>query len=125
MIGVRATGSPPRNPIRGTIHAESGYSMRVLAAKFPDRSRASDVLNRLYRMPGISPPDVAIAPLGIPGKMTNNETLLAGRFADERTDEVAKLVREAGGEIVADVDERWTRPRSRHSGAPTDAQSPH
>jgi len=34
------------------------------------------------------------------------------RFSDAQAPEVAELVVEAGGEIVANVDETWTRPRS-------------
>jgi hypothetical protein len=85
--------------------------MRILAARFADRDRASAVLGRLQRTLEVGPPDVAIAPLGIPGRATRNETLLAGRFPEEQTAEVASLVQEAGGEIVVNVDERWTQPR--------------
>ncbi len=55
--------------------------------------------------------DVDIAPLGIPGQPSTNDTLLAGRFSDAQAPEVAELMREAGGEIVANVDEAWTQPR--------------
>jgi hypothetical protein len=85
--------------------------MRVLAARFPDRDRASSVLYRLHQTVHVSPPDVAIAPLGMPGSTGSDETLLAGRFPDERLPEVVRLVHEAGGEIVADVDERRTHSR--------------
>ena len=37
--------------------------------------------------------------------------VLAGRFADDSADTVVALVREAGGEIVANVDETWTQSR--------------
>ena len=37
--------------------------------------------------------------------------VLAGQFSDEEAAAVAELVREGGGEIVANVDETWTRPR--------------
>ena len=36
---------------------------------------------------------------------------LAGRFPDDSADTVVALVRDAGGEIVANVDETWTQPR--------------
>lgn len=85
--------------------------MRVLAARFSDRGIASAVKDVLQRRLHVAPPDVDIAPLGIPGQPSANDTLLAGRFSDDQAPEVAKLVREAGGEIVANVDERWTRPR--------------
>ena len=86
--------------------------MRVLAAKFADRRRASTALGALHLRFPVDPQDVAIAPLGIPGQATNGDTVLAGRFPEELTDQVSKLVNEAGGEIVADVDEAWTRPHS-------------
>jgi hypothetical protein len=66
----------------------------------------------LSRTLNVGPPDVEIAPLGIPGQPTTDDTLLAGRFEDETAPRVAELVRDGGGEIVANVDESWTRPRS-------------
>lgn len=84
--------------------------MRVLAARFPDRERASAALEQIHRRFTLPPTDVAMAPLGIPGEATDKDTLLAGRFPDDGTVEVDRLVREAGGEIVADIDERWTKP---------------
>lgn len=84
--------------------------MRVLAARFPDREHASAALGRLYRRFALGPRDVSIAPLGIPGEATHDETLLAGRFPEERKAEVDELLRALGGEIVADIDERLTRP---------------
>ena len=85
--------------------------MRVLAARFPDRERASAALGRLHRRLPLDPSDVDIAPLGIPGEETGSETVLAGRFPDALAPEVDRLVREAGGEIVADIDERRTHRR--------------
>lgn len=84
--------------------------MRVLAARFPDRRRASTVLGALHRRFPVDPQDVAIAPLGVPGKASDGETLLAGRFPEELTEQIGALVNQAGGEIVVDVDEAWTRP---------------
>ena len=66
----------------------------------------------LSRTLHVWPPDVEIAPLGVPGQQTTNDTLLAGRFPDEEAPRVAEIVRECGGEIVANVDESWTRPRA-------------
>lgn len=86
--------------------------MRVLAARFPDRRIAAAVREMLQRRLRIDPPDVDIAPLAIPGQPSTTDTLLAGRFADDQAAEVSKLVRDAGGEIVANVDETWTLPRS-------------
>lgn len=90
--------------------------MRVLAAKFPDRERASDALGRLYRRLPLDPMDVDIAPLGIPGEETDSATILAGRFPEALAPEVSRVVRETGGQIVADVDERRTRPRTSSDG---------
>jgi len=87
--------------------------MRVLAARFPDRRRASTVLGALHRRFPVDPQDVAIAPLGVPGQASDGETLLAGRFPEELTDQVGEIVSEAGGEIVVDVDETWTRSSAR------------
>jgi hypothetical protein len=56
--------------------------------------------------------DVDIAPLGIPGQPDSNDIVLAGRVSDDAADVVARLMSEAGGEVVANVDESWTRPRS-------------
>lgn len=89
--------------------------MRVLAARFPDRQRASQVLGWLHRRFPVDPRDVAIAPLGMLEHPKGSDTLLAGRFPEEWTDQVSELVSEAGGEIVANVDERWTRPRHSYS----------
>jgi hypothetical protein len=91
-----------------------GNVMRVLAARFPDRRIASAVREMLQRRLHLDAPDVDIAPLGVPGQpaTSDNDMLLAGKFADDQAAEVAELVRAAGGEIVANVDEKWTRPRS-------------
>ena len=67
-----------------------------------------DLLSRTLH---VTAPDVSIAPLGMPGQASNSDTLLAGRFPDEEAPRVVELVRESGGEIVANVDERWTKPR--------------
>ena len=86
--------------------------MRVLAAKFPDRERASDALGRLYRRLPLDPVDVDIAPLGVPGEQAESATILAGRFPESLAPEVSRVVHETGGQIVADVDEQRTRPRT-------------
>ena len=65
----------------------------------------------LSRTLHVGEPDVSIAPLGVPGHEAT-DTLLAGRFPDEAAPAVAEMVRECGGEIVANVDESWTRPRA-------------
>ena len=85
--------------------------MRVVAARFPDRIRASAALATLRGHLSLSPRDAAIAPLGIPGARSATDTLLAGHFREADTSLVANVVRQQGGEIVADVDESWTLPR--------------
>ena len=83
-----------------------------MAARFADRRIASAVREVLQRRLHLDPPDVDIAPLGVPDQPQRNDTVLAVRFDDERVPEVADLVRRAGGEIVTNVDEAWTRPRA-------------
>jgi hypothetical protein len=94
--------------------------MRVLAARFRDRRAASAVRERLI---GALRDDagVDIAPLGVPGQPEADDTVLAGRFSENEAAIVAHLISEAGGELVADVDEAWTRPRSGDSSTPWNA----
>ena len=86
--------------------------MRVLAARFPDRERASAALDALQRRLRLAEEELAIAPLGTPGEgAKGDQTLLAGHFRDDQTPLVRMLVVSLGGEVVADVDEQWTQPR--------------
>lgn len=85
--------------------------MRVLAARFPDPERASAALDSLHRELD-DEMKAEIAPLAT-AEGASTDTLLAGHFREEHKAEVAHIVEQAGGEIVADVDERWTRPRFR------------
>lgn len=93
--------------------------MRVLAARFPNRRLASAVRELLQHRLHPRPPELDIAPLGLlsepadqsADQPTDDCMVLAGRFLDEQALQVAALVREAGGEMVANVDEAWTRPR--------------
>jgi len=84
--------------------------MRVVAARFPGPREARAVLDLLHRRLHVDWPDIALAPLGTPGRPPDDEMVLAGRFTDDSADTVAELVRSGGGEIVADLDEAWTRP---------------
>ena len=86
--------------------------MRVLAARFADRRIASAVRELLRSRMHIAPPDVDIAPLANVDEPSTDDTVLAGRFPDHAAAEAAELLLGAGGEIVANVDERWTLPRS-------------
>jgi hypothetical protein len=92
--------------------------MRILAAKFADRQIASAVRELLRRRMNVAAPDLDIAPLANATEPATDDTVLAGRFPEHDAAEVAKLVRDAGGEIVANVDERWTLPRSSFSAHP-------
>ena len=85
--------------------------MRVVAARFSDRRTARRVLERLRAKYGLGPHDAEVAPLGGADGQT---TVLAGHFREWRVAEVTELIRRAGGEVVADVDERWTH--SPHHG---------
>jgi hypothetical protein len=89
--------------------------MRVLAARFADRRIASAVREMLERRMRLHASDVEIAPLGDCDSLSDTGTLLAGRFPDDQATTVVGWIRDAGGEIVADVDEAWTKPRA-HSG---------
>jgi len=85
--------------------------VRVLAVRFPDKERASTALDLLRERLRLSDGDAAIAPMGTPGEVTGpGQTLLAGHFPEDQTGLVRTLVRQSGGEVVADVDEQWTRP---------------
>jgi hypothetical protein len=91
-----------------------------LAARFPDRQRASAALDALQERLQLPADAAAIAPLGRPGEgSVGDETLLAGHFADNQTGLVRSLVTRSGGEVVADVDEQWTRPDQQPIPAPT------
>lgn len=85
--------------------------MRVLAAKFPDRERASAALASLQQElnNGL---EADIAPLAVDERHAD-AMLLAGQFNDEMKPEVTTIVEASGGEIVADVDVAWTVPRYR------------
>ena len=85
--------------------------MRVLAARFADRRIASAVGDILRRRMHLAPFEVDIAPLAAEGPAAD-DTVLAARFPDQDAAEAAAFLRDAGGEIVANVDERWTRPRA-------------
>lgn len=87
--------------------------MRVLAARFPDRERALAALDALRRRFALRVDDAAIAPLGIPGlRDDGSDTLLAGRFRENNLESVRRTLTNAGGSVVADVDEQRTKPRS-------------
>ncbi len=86
--------------------------MRVLAAKFADRRIASAVRDVLQRRMHLEQWDVDIAPLATGDERAADDTLLAARCPDQVCAETAALLQDAGGEIVVNVDEQWTRPRA-------------
>jgi len=86
--------------------------VRVLAARFSDRQGAEAALNGLRSRLSVPDEDAAIAPLGVPGRGDEGDaTLLAGRFRENQLELVRLTMTRAGGSVVADVDERWTKPR--------------
>jgi hypothetical protein len=87
--------------------------VRVLAARFSDRERASAALVALRSRLNAPAEDVDIAPLGIPGLADEgDQTLLAGRFHEHNVEFVRRTVALEGGSVVTEVDEQWTRPRT-------------
>ena len=80
--------------------------MRVVAARFSETERASAAKDLLVHE--LDVPDVAVAPLAHPGEPLGGDALLAGRFPDDLANAAVDIVERAGGEIVADIDERWT-----------------
>lgn len=80
--------------------------MRVVAARFPERSQAAEALDVLQRE--LHPPDVAVAPLARSDEPAAADAVLAGRFPEHLVPMAVELVQRAGGEIVADIDESWT-----------------
>ncbi len=82
--------------------------MRVLAAAFEDPSVARHVLDELRHRYGLRPTDVSMAPLGS-GDQRPPLVVVAGRFYDEVVSDIHATVRRHGGQVVSDIDERWTR----------------
>ena len=80
--------------------------MRVVAARFPEPSQASAARDLLQRE--LNNADVEVAPLGHPGEAGSGDAVLAGRFSEDVVGIAVELVESAGGEIVADIDERYT-----------------
>jgi hypothetical protein len=87
--------------------------MRVLAAAFRERRAATRVLQELVRRYELRPDDASVAPLGTAGQAPA-ATVLAGRFHDEVVPEIRRVVAENGGEVLSEVDERWTRSPAAH-----------
>jgi hypothetical protein len=92
--------------------------MRVLAAVFADAATAQRALEELGRRFTPKPGDVSIAPLGSADHPAP-AVVLAGRFAEDVIPDIRAVLTARAGEIVSDVDERWTR-----SAAPTPAEFP-
>ena len=92
--------------------------MRVLAVAFPERSAAIRVLDALRTRYKLEPADASVAPLGSEGARAVR-TVVAGRFRDDVVPDVRRYVTELGGEVVSDVDERWTRSPVSHESIET------
>ena len=82
--------------------------MRVLAVAFPERNSAIRALDDLRTRYALGPADASVAPLGS-DPANAARTVFAGRFRDEVISDVRRYVTDLGGEVVSDVDERWTR----------------
>jgi hypothetical protein len=101
--------------------------MRVLAASFDRREAALHVLGLLRERYQLDATDASVAPLAAAGPgEAPAPTVLAGRFREERVDQVRRLCEEHGGQVVVVVDESITRPRRDERGSePTGRQAPH
>lgn len=82
--------------------------MRVLAASFADAAAARSVLDELRDRFALRPGDASMAPLG-DGDHSEAKTVVAGRFEDDAVSDIRAVVAAYGGEVVSEVDERWTR----------------
>jgi hypothetical protein len=102
-------------------HQVGILEMRVVAARFSERRQANAALAVLQRE--LDPPDVAVAPLARSDLATSGDALLAGRFPDDQARAAVDLVEQAGGEIVADIDESWTGLNSASHSVPARAGS--
>jgi hypothetical protein len=93
--------------------------MRVLAAAFPNAPAARSALDELRGRFGPAGVDSSTAPLGN-GDPSGSRTVLAGRFPDEAVPEISAIVAHHGGQVVSDVDERWTRSPTTHESLESD-----
>ena len=87
--------------------------VRVLAARFATAEEADVAVTRLRRELDLGPDDVGLAPLGGADQPAGDAVVLAGRFREARVALVREVIAGAGGVMVADVDEGWTKPRTR------------
>jgi hypothetical protein len=83
------------------------------------------VRDELRRRYGLRPGDVSMAPLGTASTASDaNQTVVAGRFSDEAVPDIRAFVAARGGEVVSEVDERWTRsPDAREALEPAEWES--
>ena len=82
--------------------------MRVLAAAFADEVAATRALEELRSNFGIGTDDASIAPLGDAGHGAGM-TVLGGHFGDDEVPAIRGILEQHGGQVLSDVDERWTR----------------
>jgi hypothetical protein len=85
--------------------------MRVIAARFAEARAATRLEADLRARFELGPGDIGVAPLGGADDAPDAHLVVAGRFHDARVGEVLRLIQQAGGTVVADVDEVWTKPR--------------
>ena len=97
--------------------------MRVLAAAFEDSVAARSALDELRDRYGLRPGDASIAPLGDDDHAATR-TVLAGRFVDDSVPGIRDVVTSHGGEVVSEVDERWTRSPDTSGTADPPADNP-
>ena len=93
--------------------------MRVLAARFATAEEGDHAIAHLRRVLDLGPDDVGLAPLGGADQPEGGSVVLAGRFREARVGEVRDVIRHAGGVVIADVDEGWTKPRVRSTSRPS------
>lgn len=127
LQGPRRRVRTLRKPRSGTLDADprpqgrghdQGAIVRIMAARFGNVASAEDARSRLRDRFDLGSSDVSVAPLGGTDHPAGCVSL-AGRFLDPRVDEVRGILEGAGGEIIADLDEGWTRPRANRDAKAT------
>jgi hypothetical protein len=78
--------------------------VRVIAATFKDDESADRALEELRTECAVAEHEAELAPLGAAGTESDDSLVLAGRFPDERSEQVRELVKRHGGTVVTEVD---------------------
>ncbi len=79
--------------------------MRVLAASFPDNASARAARAHLISEFTLDATQVGVEALAH-GRKRKDAAILAGRFQDEVVEAVREVVRQLGGTLVMDIDDR-------------------